>query len=124
MKQLAIRFVAACLLGALATSALAQRSTWVDIVAPDTVRVNQPLTAGAFLRDVYTNAPIVGRKFEVSFGDEWRLHGTVAFWTNNSGWASRTWSFSQPGLFRVTFGFRGDSQYVDSRRTALIRVIR
>lgn len=88
---------------------------------PATARVNANVTLSGVLQDAWDNSNLAGRSVDIEVGERYAVSSTP-FNTLNNGSFSRTWKFSRPGKYRVSFKFRGDGAYSDSRVTTFIIV--
>lgn len=108
-------------LTATSTAVEAQQSTQLQAVVPATARVNTTTTVGAVLRNAWTGATMWGYPVVIGIGPQYSLSQTT-YYSNSAGLAQRTWRFTQPGRYRVTFFFPGGWGFMDSRTTVFITV--
>lgn len=100
----------------------AQQSCLLTAGVPTSARVNTNIVLSARLSDMYNaGVGLAGVPVAISIGDRYSL-STTTFYTANNGVVQRTWRFTSPGVYRVTFKFNGGWGFLDDRITVLINI--
>jgi hypothetical protein len=98
-----------------------QASNLKVVGVPTTAKVNTTVSLAGVLQDAWDNAPLSGRSVEIEVGERYYTSSTP-FNTGANGGFSQTWRFNKVGRHRVSFHFKGDGNFKDSRITVFVNV--